>query len=68
MVINIHQEIASMMKSVGIDTIILLRAALGQWASYPPHKHDDDNMPTEAATEETAEAASEEEPKKTDEA
>ena len=24
----------------------------GQWASYPPHKHDDDNMPTEAATEE----------------
>lgn len=24
----------------------------GQWASYPPHKHDDDNMPLEAATEE----------------
>ena len=24
----------------------------GQWASYPPHKHDDMNMPTEAATEE----------------
>lgn len=24
----------------------------GQWASYPPHKHDDDNMPTEACTEE----------------
>ena len=24
----------------------------GQWASYPPHKHDDDNMPTEAETEE----------------
>ncbi len=24
----------------------------GQWASYPPHKHDDANMPTEAATEE----------------
>lgn len=24
----------------------------GQWASYPPHKHDDDNMPTEANTEE----------------
>ncbi len=24
----------------------------GQWASYPPHKHDDDNMPIEAATEE----------------
>jgi len=24
----------------------------GQWASYPPHKHDDDNMPTEAKTEE----------------
>lgn len=24
----------------------------GQWASYPPHKHDDDNMPAEAATEE----------------
>ncbi len=24
----------------------------GQWASYPPHKHDDDNMPTEAQTEE----------------
>lgn len=24
----------------------------GQWASYPPHKHDDDNMPQEAATEE----------------
>lgn len=24
----------------------------GQWSSYPPHKHDDDNMPTEAATEE----------------
>ncbi len=24
----------------------------GQWASYPPHKHDDDNMPVEAATEE----------------
>lgn len=24
----------------------------GQWSSYPPHKHDDDNMPTEAQTEE----------------
>ena len=24
----------------------------GQWSSYPPHKHDDDNMPLEAATEE----------------
>ena len=24
----------------------------GQWASYPPHKHDDMNMPTEADTEE----------------
>lgn len=24
----------------------------GQWSSYPPHKHDDDNMPQEAATEE----------------
>ena len=24
----------------------------GQWSSYPPHKHDDDNMPTEANTEE----------------
>lgn len=24
----------------------------GQWASYPPHKHDDDNMPKEAETEE----------------
>lgn len=24
----------------------------GQWASYPPHKHDDDNMPVEAETEE----------------
>ena len=24
----------------------------GQWASYPPHKHDDDNMPVEANTEE----------------
>lgn len=24
----------------------------GQWSSYPPHKHDDDNMPTEAETEE----------------
>jgi len=24
----------------------------GQWSSYPPHKHDDDNMPSEAYTEE----------------
>lgn len=24
----------------------------GQWSSYPPHKHDDMNMPTEASTEE----------------
>lgn len=24
----------------------------GQWSSYPPHKHDDMNMPKEAATEE----------------
>ena len=24
----------------------------GQWSSYPPHKHDDANMPTEANTEE----------------
>ncbi len=24
----------------------------GQWSSYPPHKHDDDNMPNEAQTEE----------------
>ena len=24
----------------------------GQWSSYPPHKHDDANMPTEACTEE----------------
>ena len=24
----------------------------GQWASYPPHKHDDMNMPAEADTEE----------------
>lgn len=24
----------------------------GQWASFPPHKHDDMNMPTEANTEE----------------
>lgn len=24
----------------------------GQWASFPPHKHDDSNMPTEANTEE----------------
>jgi 5-deoxy-glucuronate isomerase len=24
----------------------------GQWASYPPHKHDQDNMPTEAFSEE----------------
>ena len=24
----------------------------GQWSSYPPHKHDDMNMPTEANTEE----------------
>lgn len=24
----------------------------GQWASFPPHKHDDDNMPIEANTEE----------------
>ncbi len=24
----------------------------GQWSSYPPHKHDDDNMPVEAETEE----------------
>ncbi|MCR5164773.1 MAG: 5-deoxy-glucuronate isomerase [Thermoguttaceae bacterium] len=24
----------------------------GQWASYPPHKHDDDNMPIEGVQEE----------------
>lgn len=24
----------------------------GEWASYPPHKHDDDNMPTEGVLEE----------------
>ncbi|MBP3362188.1 MAG: 5-deoxy-glucuronate isomerase [Clostridia bacterium] len=24
----------------------------GQWASYPPHKHDDDNMPVEGLLEE----------------
>ncbi|MBQ4143438.1 MAG: 5-deoxy-glucuronate isomerase [Thermoguttaceae bacterium] len=24
----------------------------GQWASYPPHKHDDDNMPVEGLQEE----------------
>lgn len=24
----------------------------GQWASFPPHKHDDDNMPTEGFLEE----------------
>ena len=24
----------------------------GSWASYPPHKHDDDNMPTEGILEE----------------
>lgn len=24
----------------------------GNWASYPPHKHDDDNMPTEGLMEE----------------
>lgn len=24
----------------------------GQWSSFPPHKHDEDNMPVEAATEE----------------
>lgn len=24
----------------------------GQWASYPPHKHDDDNMPNEGVLEE----------------
>lgn len=24
----------------------------GQWASYPPHKHDDDNMPVEGILEE----------------
>jgi 5-deoxy-glucuronate isomerase len=24
----------------------------GQWASYPPHKHDEDNMPTEGQQEE----------------
>jgi len=24
----------------------------GQWASYPPHKHDEDNMPTEGILEE----------------
>ena len=24
----------------------------GHWASYPPHKHDDDNMPFEAETDE----------------
>ncbi len=24
----------------------------GQWASYPPHKHDEDNMPTEGVLEE----------------
>ncbi len=24
----------------------------GNWASYPPHKHDDDNMPTEGILEE----------------
>lgn len=24
----------------------------GQWASYPPHKHDDDNMPAEGILEE----------------
>lgn len=24
----------------------------GQWASYPPHKHDDDNMPVEGVLEE----------------
>lgn len=24
----------------------------GQWASFPPHKHDDDNMPTEGVLEE----------------
>lgn len=24
----------------------------GQWSSYPPHKHDDENMPVEANTEE----------------
>ena len=24
----------------------------GKWASYPPHKHDDDNMPTEGVMEE----------------
>ena len=24
----------------------------GQWSSYPPHKHDDDNMPTEGFLEE----------------
>ena len=24
----------------------------GNWASYPPHKHDDDNMPTEGVLEE----------------
>ena len=24
----------------------------GNWASYPPHKHDDDNMPTEGVMEE----------------
>lgn len=24
----------------------------GQWASYPPHKHDEDNMPAEGILEE----------------
>jgi 5-deoxy-glucuronate isomerase len=26
--------------------------ASGMWASYPPHKHDEENMPTEASQEE----------------
>lgn len=44
---NIDERIKSKMLYIGEAFV-----KGGQWASYPPHKHDDDNMPTEAETEE----------------
>jgi len=52
---NYHREIHNIMvNNVGAKTLLVGETfnEPGQWSSYPPHKHDEDNLPQEAKLEE----------------
>lgn len=52
---NYRREIHNIMvNNIGAETLLVGETfnESGQWSSYPPHKHDEDNLPQEAKLEE----------------